>query len=111
MARMRVLWIIDWKQSTSPGAIAHVLGVSKPTATELVDGLARAGYVSRRPSSRDRRQVVLTLRAKGRAVIAKFARSRREKFQRLALVVDAGDVRRLAEALEAVNAILAKGAP
>lgn len=109
MARMRVLWIIDYRRSATPGEIARVLGVSRPTATGLVDPLVRAGYVRRERSARDRRQVVLTLLPRARRVMADFARRRREKFRRLLRVVDPADARRLAGALATVNEILAKG--
>lgn len=111
MARMRVLWIVNHKGSTTPGEIACILSVSKPTATELVDQCVRAGLLDRRQSAIDRRQVIVTLKPKAHKVITDFAKRRLEKFKRLLSVVHSGDARRLADALETVNDILAKGAP
>ena len=47
------------------GLIARNLGVSMPTATGLINRLARAGYVRRVASPADRRQVMVELTAKG----------------------------------------------
>ncbi|MBI2933867.1 MAG: MarR family transcriptional regulator [Planctomycetes bacterium] len=109
MARMRILWLLDFLGPTGPCRIARVLGVSAATASGLVDELVRAGLVHRERSSQDRREVDLTLRAKGRRMIARFALRRREKFRRLLSVVGRDDARRLASALATVDDVLAKG--
>ncbi len=110
MARMRVLLILGHRGPATPSELARILGISNPTSTELAAELVRDGFVRREPSDLDRRQVILTLRPRGRGLLAKFARSRREKFARLLRVVDPADARRLAGALEVVNEVLAKGA-
>ena len=52
--------------------LAHNLHVRMPTATGIVDRLVRAGYVRRLPDPQDRRQVIVTLTAKGEAFIRDF---------------------------------------
>src|SRR5262245_46462929 len=64
-AQMRVLWAIDGLPGEPLKAIARQLGISNPTATELVDRLEKEGYVRRERSTSDRRQVVLTLKTRG----------------------------------------------
>ncbi|MBB4663043.1 MarR family winged helix-turn-helix transcriptional regulator [Conexibacter arvalis] len=55
------------------GALAERAEVSKPTATRMLDGLERDGYVTRRPCARDRRVVLIALTAEGeRALQARW---------------------------------------
>jgi DNA-binding MarR family transcriptional regulator len=48
------------------GELAESAGVAPPTATRMLDGLARDGYVLRRHSENDRRVVIVSLTADGR---------------------------------------------
>lgn len=51
------------------GALADRAEVAKPTATRMLDGLERAGYVQRRQSGEDRRAVLVSLTARGERVL------------------------------------------
>jgi DNA-binding MarR family transcriptional regulator len=53
---------------TSPTALARMARRSLPTMSESIDVLVRKGLLTRRPSKRDRRAVVLALTAEGDAV-------------------------------------------
>lgn len=107
-AQIRVLWTLETRKSAYLGEVARMLGITNSTVTELVDRLVRGGYVSREQSRDDRRQVGLTLRPKGRRMLADFARRRQERFRQLLRVVTRDDVDRMAEALETMNGILGK---
>jgi len=56
---------LDRGQLRHPGELARRLGVTPATCTSTVDQLVERGYVVRRPSERDRRQVVLAVTPKG----------------------------------------------
>lgn len=107
-AQMRILWMLEMKGTLTQGDVARWLGVSKSTATELVDRLVRGDYVRREQGRDDRRQVNVSLRPRGRTLLAEFARRRQERFRRLLGVVASGDVTRMVAALETMNEILAK---
>lgn len=107
-AQMRVLWIIDLEKDATLSRVAKWLGVTNSTATELVDRLVKARYVRREQSPEDRRQVMLSLRDRGRKMLADYAERRRERFQRLMRVVRKEDVDRMVSALETMNGILGK---
>jgi DNA-binding MarR family transcriptional regulator len=49
------------------GELADAAGVAAPTATRMLDCLARDGYVTRRHSQTDRRAVLVTLTPEGTA--------------------------------------------
>jgi DNA-binding MarR family transcriptional regulator len=50
--------------------LAFLAGLSPATATEMLDGLAASGLVSRVRSERDRRVVLTSLTQRGRALVA-----------------------------------------
>ena len=53
----------------SVGALAEAAGVAPPTATRMLDCLARDGYVERRHSESDRRAVLVSLTPAGRTAV------------------------------------------
>ena len=108
LAQMKTLFVLEFKQSATLSEVARTLGVSMPAASEVVDRLVRAGLVRRVQSESDRRRVVLTLRSGGRRVLGRLARSRREKFEKLAKVVGTSGTRRMVAALETLEKILAQ---
>jgi DNA-binding MarR family transcriptional regulator len=91
------------------GDLAEQAGVQSPTATRMLDGLERAGFVTRSPSPRDRRMVDVRLTAEGRRVV-KIRRTQIEEWRRRLYEAlpeaeraeAARLLRRLTEALEAL---------
>lgn len=55
------------------GELAEQLQIQHHSAVELVNRLAAGGYVKRRPGSIDRREVLLSLTAKGERVLGDLA--------------------------------------
>ena len=51
------------------GVLAEAAGVAPPTATRMLDGLLRDGYVTRRHSEEDRRSVLISLTPSGRVAV------------------------------------------
>jgi MarR family transcriptional regulator, organic hydroperoxide resistance regulator len=51
------------------GVLAEAAGVAPPTATRMLDCLARDGYVTRRHSEEDRRSVLVSLTPSGSAAV------------------------------------------
>ena len=51
------------------GRLAEAAGVAKPTATRMVEGLARDGLVERHACAEDRRKVLVELTEEGRAAL------------------------------------------
>src|SRR5262245_57019113 len=82
-AQMRVLWTLDQLQPATPGRIASELGIGSSTATEIVERLAKAGYLQRSHSDHDRRRVVLRLSPRGRRLVEGFRSNRQSRLQKL----------------------------
>ena len=67
--QFRTLVQLYHQPSASLSAIAEALGATAPATSRMVSGLVRKGFVVRKDSSRDRRQVVLALSPRGRAAM------------------------------------------
>jgi len=105
-AQMRVLWSLDQKGSSTPGEIAGRLGVSSSTATGLIERLDGGGYLRRDHSGKDRRQVQVRLRSRGRHLLRDFRRFHRSRLDRFLGALGPADVRRMADALQTLNDIV-----
>lgn len=108
-AQIRVLWVLETSgRPQTPGDVARQLGISPSTATELVDRLQKRDFLRREESRSDRRRTTLTLRPRGRALLADFGRRRRERFERLRRAVGGADMGRLFRAFRTADAILGR---
>lgn len=87
LAQYRVLAPLVPASSLRVGELAAAAGIRGPTATRILDGLARSALVRRTHSKRDRREVRISLTPEGRtAVTAKLnamEQARREMFGKL----------------------------
>jgi DNA-binding MarR family transcriptional regulator len=57
------------RDALTVGELAEGAGVAAPTATRMLDCLARDGHIARRHSEADRRSVLVSLTPEGRAVV------------------------------------------
>ncbi|TYB85588.1 MarR family winged helix-turn-helix transcriptional regulator [Oceaniovalibus sp. ACAM 378] len=69
-AQLRVMQIVDERDSATPKTLANQMGVSQATVTTLVDKLVGRGLVERVSSQVDRRQINVVMTAVGRTVLA-----------------------------------------
>jgi DNA-binding MarR family transcriptional regulator len=63
------LWYLGRGSEHHPGELAARMGLTPAALTATIDQLVGSGYVVRSPSSADRRQVVLSVTAKGRRTL------------------------------------------
>ncbi|PRX43575.1 DNA-binding MarR family transcriptional regulator [Prauserella shujinwangii] len=87
------------------------LGVTKQAAVQLVDELARRGYVERRPHPTDRRSRVVALTARGWACVERVTALWRETERRWAELIGEDRLGALREDLTALAADAAGGRP
>ncbi|MDT0327131.1 MarR family winged helix-turn-helix transcriptional regulator [Nocardiopsis lambiniae] len=67
----------------SVGAVAHVVGVSSPSATRMIQQLERKGMMARRRSERDERSTVVTITEEGERTLALHRRDMEAKQRRV----------------------------
>lgn len=81
------LMIRDTPGHATPGVLAQELGVSPAGMTGRLDGLEQAGYISRTPSSEDRRRVDIEATKAGVAIwreaMARRGRAEQDLFKTL----------------------------
>lgn len=102
--QMRVMLVIDRHGPLNLSALADRLDVSVPSASRLVDRLVEAQLVTRAVSPRSRREVSLTLTARGRRALAQLRRKRQEAIRGVLAHMSPQDRAALAAGLAAFSA-------
>lgn len=82
-----------------PGDLARRLGVTPATCTWVTDQLVGLGFVDRRPSREDRRQILLSVTPKGKRALAAIWRRFDESLGELLVGVPTRDVATAAQVL------------
>ncbi|HTV62353.1 MAG TPA: MarR family transcriptional regulator [Verrucomicrobiae bacterium] len=71
LPQFRTLSFLSRSNRPSLSTVAEYLGLSLPAMSRLVNGLVAGGLVGRQTVSNNRRQIALTVTARGRAVLEK----------------------------------------
>ncbi len=90
-AQCEALYLVDIKKEPSMHELAKYFKITAPSATSLVDELVKGGYMKRKADPQDRRQVRLTLSAKGKATVAKVIARRKAVLGEVLKVLSADD--------------------
>jgi len=78
VSRARLVWLLHHTGPSTQRALADALKVTPRNVTGLVDGLAQAGYVVRRPHPSDRRATLVTLTEHGAQKLTAMDAAHRE---------------------------------
>src|ERR1700742_3800497 len=73
----RVLGMVGTRGPLTRAAVAAGLDVNPSNASRICDRLIRGGWLDRKESSTDRRNITLSLTAEGRRLVTKVVRHRR----------------------------------
>ncbi len=87
----RVLVMVDTRGPLNLAAVAAGLDVNPSNASRICDRLIRAGFLDRRESPYDRRNISLSLTAPGRRLVTKVVRHRRNAITRVLRGMDPDD--------------------
>jgi len=82
-AQLRVLLLVAQYGSMNLNALADELEAIPSSASRLCDRLIAAGWLTRQPNERNRREVILGLSRSGRRLLDDLAASRRSAFARV----------------------------
>ena len=104
LPQYRALVLLTVRGPSNAGALAEALGVQPSSVTGLCDRLVRKGLVTRQPSTSSRREVTVSVSAKGRALVNAVARRRVRELRRVLSPLGPRELRRLVEAFEAFEA-------
>lgn len=72
LAQLVALHFISARAPMSLMSLSHALGLRPPATSAMVDRLARAGLVCRRPDPVDRRRILVTVTANAVALLGKI---------------------------------------
>ena len=75
-SQCQTLWFVAQQKSPSMQDVAKHFKIRAPSATFLVEELARGGYLARHTNAKDRRKVELTLTPKGKRSFKTFEAKR-----------------------------------
>ena len=73
LASFKILRILELQGPQLPSAMQTMLGSSKSNITQIIQSLEKKGLISRQQGREDRRQVLISLTAAGRAKLADLA--------------------------------------
>ncbi|MGJ8605659.1 MAG: MarR family winged helix-turn-helix transcriptional regulator [Marivita sp.] len=105
-AQLRVLQIVDERDSVTPKALSTQMGVSQATVSALVDKLVAQGLVERVPSIQDRRQINVTVTVDGRARMERAPDALQQRYARAFLGLAEWEQAQLVATLERVADML-----
>jgi DNA-binding MarR family transcriptional regulator len=105
IAQLSALTSLQLAGALTPGELADAERVRPPTMTKIVARLEERGLVQRTPHPTDRRQVILSATALGRAVLAQFERARDEWLARKLAELTAEERETLRQAAEILQKV------
>jgi DNA-binding MarR family transcriptional regulator len=103
LLHVETLRFIGEKGAPAMREVADYLKVSAPSATDVIDGLVKGGYISRTTGAKDRRKVLLSLSKKGEALVRKMTEKRYRAFAAMVETLTAADRRELARILSVIT--------
>lgn len=96
----RVLVMVDTRGPLNLAAVAAGLDVNPSNASRICDRLIKAGWLDRRESPTDRRNITLSLTADGRRLVTKVVRHRRRAITKVLRVMAPRDRELVAAAFD-----------
>lgn len=107
MAQVKVLITLRFKGPAAISKIAEALGISHPTASQLVDRLVQANLVTRMEDSTDRRFTLARLTESGEALAQRLWQGRMDHLHYCLAQLDEQDLAALRQGLRALNHVIA----
>ncbi len=95
-AQAHILFVIKDGQPLSLKSLAAKMWLTPGAITQLVDGIARLGYVTRTQDAHDRRVVYISLSSAGTALMSKITNSRSKFMAQIMTTLDDVELRQLA---------------
>jgi DNA-binding MarR family transcriptional regulator len=111
MGQLKTLAALASDQAMNVSTLAETLGVSKPTASILVDQVVQRGLAERTEDPEDRRRTLVTLTQAGSNLVAQLRQNGpQDRFVRWLEALDPDDLAALKRGLQALAAIVQRNA-
>ena len=109
VSQFRALAFLKRKPGASLSQVAGHLGISLPSASQMVDKLVARNLVTRQTSSTDRRYVALTLTARGTSVLGMTRQSVESHLAEMLAMLPDADRATVLEATQVLQPVFASG--
>ena len=106
LSEARVLYELAHRDDLAAKEIGIELGLDPGYLSRIVQNFDEKGLITRKPLASDRRQVRLSLTAKGRAAFAKLAQSSQDEVAAMLAALSPGDAKLLTGAMSAIEDLL-----
>jgi DNA-binding MarR family transcriptional regulator/GNAT superfamily N-acetyltransferase len=106
LAEVRLLFELAHRPQCTAAELCQDLGLDAGYVSRVLAGFRRRRLVARRASPTDKRESILTMTAKGRAAFATLDRGAAAEVRELLAPLPDGDRRRVADAMQAIEAAL-----
>jgi DNA-binding MarR family transcriptional regulator/GNAT superfamily N-acetyltransferase len=103
---VRVLYELAHRERSTASELGRDLGLDAGYLSRIVQNFDDKGLITRKPLASDRRQVRLSLTAKGRQAFAKLAQNSHDEVAAMLAVLAPGDARRLTQAMARIENLL-----
>ncbi|MDO8630977.1 MAG: MarR family transcriptional regulator [Phycisphaerales bacterium] len=107
-SKVQVLRLLANRGRHTSSQVARFLNVSRPSVTQIIDALAKAGLVTRRSAADDRREVVLALTKRGRQAFRAVRREQRHLLRSAIRAAGGGEVDEWITVLQKISGSLAR---
>ena len=107
--QFRALCLLDRCSCGSLGELAEYLGSSEPSASRLVSGLVKRGFVTRSTCDEDRRQIAVVLTNRGKSVLAVARQATIDALAGELSALDERVQRNVVRAMEVLSGIFERG--
>ncbi len=81
LAQIKVLFLLDQEVEASVGAVAQMIGIGVPTASQLIDRLVQAGSAQRFERVTDRRYTLVSLTPEGKQLVQRLREGHTERLR------------------------------
>ena len=81
--QFKTILYINYAGNSTLSKLSSALNMAGSTASEIVDRMVKQKYLNRQLDEKNRRQVIITLGAKGKKVISDFQRMGRKHFEKI----------------------------
>ncbi len=81
LAQIKVLFLLDQEVAVSVGRVAQMIGISVPTASQLIERLVQAGSAQRAERMTDRRYVQVSLTSTGKQLVQRLRQGHTERLR------------------------------
>lgn len=102
MLRIEVVQLIEAEKPTMK-RIAEYLHIKAPSATSLVNGLVKAGYIKRMTDGKDRRMIQMTITDKGKVFLKDGLKQMTEKLKEVLLKLEQKQIDNFIKMMEEIN--------